>query len=125
MMNSRVRSDRKAERVAKFSQALVIIGPMSATWGAGLTVAITTLFLYPYLPDGRQWEMLVMLWAIITPVMTIASFVAIMMLFRLMLWAVTEPKESRPRSSNGRFAPIAHRGKNKQYLVVVDENGKE
>ena len=124
-MNRSSGNEGKGERAVKFATAITVIGPMAVTWATGIVVTLSVLLLYPRLPSGSRYTTILVVWAALIPVLSLVSAAGIFLLFRVMLWSVSDAGEKRERDKRGRFIKVNGGGKKKsRYVVVVDENGE-
>lgn len=70
----RTANEGYGKRLVETTTAIIIIGSPIATWATSLAVGLTAVFLYPHLPDGKEWEYMVASWVVLVPLLTVAGF---------------------------------------------------
>lgn len=106
--------------------AIIIIGGPVSTWASGIVVGLTSVFLYPILPDGNQWLYMVASWVICIPPAVLIGMLTAVKLVNMFLTSAGMKEAEQPRDSNGRYVPMLKNGKKRGYIAVeYKKNGSD
>lgn len=110
------------KRLIETTTAIIIIGSPIATWAASLSVGLTAVFLYPYLPDGKQWEYMIASWVVLIPTFTVAGFFLAVKLVNMFLVSagMHPPTPPRKQPKKGQWTRVYN--ENRLTHVIIDDD---